>query len=360
MRRIALAVIVIAAAFLSGFLLAGRQAAVLGQNQPGAGFAAVLGPTGGQDLTGPYDVVASWPKPLSQLPGHEKWTWGAVQSIFAESPDRVFIVQRGELPLLNRPRPFATPDVGPSLSFPVGEVPFRNASQGMVASPPGAGGPGQDPLDPAEAWKGRMGIDARWEHCIVVVNANGDIVEQWTQWDAMLKRPHAIYINPYDPEKHVWLVDDHNQAIFEFTHDGKEIVKTIGTVGVAGADDKHFNRPTFLAWLPDSTMFVSDGYNGNRVVKFDKDGKFLVAWGEEGTPPNEKRPGYFNTVHGVAVDPQTRRVFVSDRSNHRIQVLIPTANSSISGMLGRWPTRSSCTSGKTGPWYFRMTEHRRL
>jgi peptidylamidoglycolate lyase len=320
MRRGVATVFLILAVFIMGYLVASRQVSVLGQAAPGTGFAAVPSVRGGQDLTGPYDVDPDWPKPMSQLPNHENWTWGAVQGIFAESPDRVFIIQRGELPLLRRPQPVALPNVGPSLSFPTGEVPFRNASQGLVASPPGAGGPGADPADPAQAWKGRMGIDARWEHCIVVVNSKGEITEQWTQWDSMVKRPHAIYINPYDPDKYVWMVDDHNHAIFKFTHDGKQIVQTIGTVGQAGADDKHFNRPTFLAWLPDSTMFVSDGYNGNRVVKFDRNGKFLMAWGEKGTPPNEKRPGYFNTVHGIAVDPQTRRVFVSDRSNHRIQV----------------------------------------
>ena len=54
-------------------------------------------------------------------------------------------------------------------------------------------------------------------------------------------------------------------------------------------------------------------------MKFDKDGKFLMTWGQKGTPP-EKRPGYFNNVHGVAVDPQTRRVFVNDRQNNRVQV----------------------------------------
>lgn len=37
---------------------------------PVAGFAAVAGEKGGQDQTGPYEVVADWPKPLSQLPGH--------------------------------------------------------------------------------------------------------------------------------------------------------------------------------------------------------------------------------------------------------------------------------------------------
>src|SRR5258705_1856860 len=67
------------------------------------GFAAVAGERGGQDQTGPYEVVPDWPKPLSQLPGHEKWTWGATQGIFAETPNRVFILQRGELPNLERP-----------------------------------------------------------------------------------------------------------------------------------------------------------------------------------------------------------------------------------------------------------------
>ena len=152
------------------------------------------------------------------------------------------------------------------------------------------------------------------------VDANGNITEQWTQWDSLFKRPHAVYINPYDPDKFVWVVDDHNHALFKFTHDGKQLVQTIGTKGEAGEDDKHFNRPTYIAWLPDSTMFVSDGYNGHRVVKLDKNGKFLMAWGEKGNPPNETRPGYFNVVHGIAADPVSHRIYVSDRGNRRMQV----------------------------------------
>jgi DNA-binding beta-propeller fold protein YncE len=319
-------------AFVSGFLVASRSTPVLGQAAAANGFAAVPGEKGGWDLTGPYTPVANWPKPLSTLPGQAGWTWGAVEGIFAESPDRVYIVQRGELPDIKRPPAVALPQIGPSLSFPVGQVPFRNASQGLVSSPPGAGGPGADPEDPAQAWKGRMGIDAKWENNLVVVNANGDIVESWRQWDKMFRRPHAVYVNPYDAEKHVWVVDDHNQALFEFTHDGKTLVKTIGTLSKSGADATHFNRPTFLAWLPDGTMFVADGYNGTRVAKFDKDGKFLLAWGEKGTPPNDTRPGYFNVVHGLAVDPVARRVYVSDRGNRRMQVFDENGK-----FLDQWP-----------------------
>ena len=67
----------------------------------------------------------------------------------------------------------------------------------------------------------------------------------------------------------MWVVDDHTHAIYKFTNDGKQLVQTIGTPNVPGADGTHFNRPTFMAWLPDGSFYVSDGYNGTRVAKFD-------------------------------------------------------------------------------------------
>jgi peptidylamidoglycolate lyase len=165
-----------------------------------------------------------------------------------------------------------------------------------------------------------MGVDARWEHCLFVVDAEGNIVESWTQWDSIFRRPHSVFINPYDPEKHIWVVDDRQHAVYKFTNDGKQLAQTLGVRGEPGTDSSHFNRPTFMAWLPDSTLYVSDGYANTRVVKFDKDGKFLMTWGEKGTPPNDTKPGTFDAVHGVVVDPDTRKVYVTDRSSARIQV----------------------------------------
>jgi NHL repeat-containing protein len=311
MRRIAI-IVIVGAIGLAWWL---RPASV--QSQPGFGFATVPGAVGGQDIFGAYDVVKGWPKDISTVPGNEKWTWGAAESVFAESPNRVFMLFRGELPTLRRPATKLIPDFGPSVQFPINRLPWRDATQSAL---PGPGTSGIAPEDSVKLWKGEVGVDAKWENCLVVADAQGNIVERWTQWDKLFKLPHFITINPYDPEKHVWVIDDHAHALYKFTNDGKQLVQTIGTPGVKGADGTHFNRPTFMTWFPDGTMFVSDGYNGTRVAKFDKDGKFLLDWGQKGTPPNDKRPGYMNNVHGIAVDPQTRRVFVNDRDNHRVQV----------------------------------------
>jgi hypothetical protein len=316
MRKQALAFGAAVIGCVAGFEIAHTTSAVEAP-RPGAGFSAIPGAVGGQDMFGPYNVVKGWPKDISTVPGNEKWTWGAGQSIYAESPDRIYLIFRGELPNIKRPATKLLPEFGPSIQFPIGRLPFRDAT---VSALPGAGGTGQDPKDGMKLWKGTLGVDAKWENCITVVDHNGNIIERWTQWDKILKRPHFVAVNPYDPEKHVWVVDDHMHAIYKFTHDGKQLVQTIGTPTVEGADGTHFNRPTYLAWLPDSTMFVADGYNGTRVAKFDKDGKFLMDWGQKGTIPNEKRPYYMNNVHGIAVDPVTHRVFVNDRGNHRVQV----------------------------------------
>jgi hypothetical protein len=137
MRQSFFVVGTVAAALIAGVIIGESTGPVRGQ-AANVGFGAVTGYKGGLDvLSGPYEVVPNWPKPLSQLPGHENWTWGAVQGVFAESPDRVFMLERGELPAMQRPQPKAFPEVGPSLSFPSdrrrAETPRREWSRALLA-----------------------------------------------------------------------------------------------------------------------------------------------------------------------------------------------------------------------------------
>ena len=322
-----------AGALTLAFLLGDRVAPVQveAQQQQQMRVAAVPGEKGGQDMFGAYEPVEGWPKPLSSVPGVGKWTWGAGQGVFAESPNRVFVLQRGMLPEVERPK---TTKIAPSIEFPIGRLPWRDATS---ASPPGAlfGPDGKTPGNDLDA--GQPDVDYKWGRIINVIDAQGNHIEDWTQYDKMFRRPHSVFESPYDPQKDVWIVDDYRHAIFRFSNDGKKLLQTIGTPNEPGADDKHFYRPTFMAWAPNGDFYVADGYQNTRVVKFDRSGKYLTAWGERGENGKETRGGYFNNVHGVAVDPQTGRVFVNDRGNRRIQVFDANGKYLDSWSVGRPP-----------------------
>ena len=125
----------IGVALVAGILIGSRLDVVQGQQKktPGEGFAAVPGLKGGQDVFGPYDPVQNWPKPLGEsLPDHAGWTWSQATDVFPESPDRVIVAQKGELPVLPAGRGRGTtwlPQIGPSIKFPVGGgVPIREAA----------------------------------------------------------------------------------------------------------------------------------------------------------------------------------------------------------------------------------------
>jgi DNA-binding beta-propeller fold protein YncE len=64
-------------------------------------------------------------------------------------------------------------------------------------------------------------------------------------------------------------------------------------------------------------VYVSDGYGSARVVKFSRNGRFLLQWGKRGTGPGE-----FGLPHNLVVDSQGL-VYVTDRDNERVQVFDP-------------------------------------
>jgi len=261
---------------------------------------------GGQEEFGPYEPVQNWPQPLPDGPDgvtHAGWTWGSIGAVYAETPDRIWIAMRGELPL---------PPGAPAWT-PYGMLdPERIATgndDGLSAT-----------CQPAE----KRGWQRRYHHVIFVVDRSGKQVQHWPQHDKLFevscgRGPHKIKMSPYDPQKHVWVFDDQLHVIHKFTHDGK-LVMTLGTKGQRGRDGgKLFDRPTDIDWLPDGTFFITDGYGGKRVAKFDKDGKFLMDWGSAPKDPKNPGPNEWNTVHSIAIS-KDRRLFVVDRAHHRIQV----------------------------------------
>ena len=263
---------------------------------------------GGQDEFGPYEPVANWPQPLQDGADgvkHEGWTWGSVGSVYAETPDRIWIAQRGELPLPANAKPWT----------PYGLLqPTRGNATGNT-----------DGLNAECESTPKRGWERRWHHSIIIVDRDGKLVGDWPHMEKMFSQdpcgrgPHKIKMNPYDPEKHVWIIDDQQHVIWKFTNDGK-VELMLGTVGKRGREaGVLFDRPTDVDWLPDGTFFISDGYGGKRVAKFDKDGKFIMDWGTAPKDAAHPGPNEFNTVHSIAIS-NDRRLFVVDRGHRRFQV----------------------------------------
>jgi len=262
---------------------------------------------GGQEEFGPYEPVANWPQPLPDGADgvtHAGWTWGSVGAVYAETPDRIWIAQRGELPLPEGAKPWT----------PYGAL-----------QPPRQATGNTDGLSATCETVNKRGWERRWHHSVFIVNRDGRIVGDWPHLEKMFAQhpcgrgPHKIKMSPYDPEKHVWIIDDQLHVIWKFTYDGK-LVQTWGTAGMRGRDaGRLFDRPTDIAWLPDGTFFISDGYGGTRVAKFDGNGRFLMDWGSAPKDPAKPGPNEWNTVHSIQIS-NDRRLFVVDRGHRRFQV----------------------------------------
>jgi DNA-binding beta-propeller fold protein YncE len=160
-----------------------------------------------------------------------------------------------------------------------------------------------------------------------VYTPDGRLVKSWGQ--GMFRNAHTIR---FDREGGLWVIDTLSQTVRKFTQDGK-VLTTIGTLNEPGEDATHLNQPNDVAFGPNGDIFVSDGYGNDRVAVFDKNGKFLRAWGKLGT-----RPGEFSQPHSIAADSQGR-IYVADRNNARVQVFDGQGK-----QLGEWKNLIT-------PWY---------
>ena len=130
--------------------------------------------------------------------------------------------------------------------------------------------------------------------------------------------PHGITA---DRDGNIWVTDGDGKdgkghQVFKFSPKGKVLLQ-LGKPGVAGAGEDTFNKPSAVAIAPNGDIFVADGHGGEsnaRIVKFSKDGKFIMTWGKKGSAPGE-----INIPHALAFDSKGR-LFEADRGNNRIQI----------------------------------------
>jgi NHL repeat len=101
---------------------------------------------------------------------------------------------------------------------------------------------------------------------------------------------HSVRV---DKDDNVWTVDEGTNMVTKFSPDGR-VLMVLGRrpPAIEGAlaappgpnvpaQKYTFCRPTDVGWDPQGNIFVSDGYCNNRVVKYDKNGRFLAQAGSE-------------------------------------------------------------------------------
>jgi DNA-binding beta-propeller fold protein YncE len=141
---------------------------------------------------------------------------------------------------------------------------------------------------------------------------------------------HGIAV---DAQDNVWLTGngDGDGQILKFSKDGKFLLR-IGKegVGVDSNSTEHLSRPAGITVYPKTNeVFVADGYGNRRVIVFDAEtGAFKRLWGAYGNKPDDKA-----SKARAVTGPGPRQfntphgvavsedgiVYVSDRANNRVQ-----------------------------------------
>ena len=174
--------------------------------------------------------------------------------------------------------------------------------------------------------EGGTWLHHRSEPPIIKFDASGKIVKSFG--DGMFVQAHGFCM---DHDGNLWAGDSgsfrddpatagRGMQFFKFSPDG-ELLLTLGRAGVSKAGPDTFLGPTACTVAPNGDIVIADGHfpragqqDGDRIVRYSTDGKFIGEWGKQGS-----NPGEFKGPHALAFDSQGR-LFVADRSNNRVQV----------------------------------------
>ena len=103
----------------------------------------------------------------------------------------------------------------------------------------------------------------------------------------------------------IWVADRSAHTVKKYTLEG-ELLMTLGHFEEPGWGPGHFDGPADISVAPNGDVFVADGYWNQRVVKFNKDGRYLM---EVGTPGRARYQ--FGLLHHIE-STDNGRLFIFD------------------------------------------------
>jgi len=232
-----------------------------------------------------FSLVPDWPVPARTAAGTSTaWNLIQVPGVAVDSRGHVLVLHRGAHPILEF-------DSAGKFLRSWGDGMF---SEGKVSAvPPGGRAPGASGYS---AVYGPAGCDSCGVHSIRV-----------------------------DKAGNIWVVDAPGHVVYKLDQQGK-VLAQLGQKGVSGLARDKFNLPTDVGFASNGDVYVTDGYGNPRVVKYSRDGKYLLEWGKRGSGAGE-----FQLPHNIVVDARDR-VYVTDRDNRRVEVF-----DSGGKYLAEWP-----------------------
>ena len=162
--------------------------------------------------------------------------------------------------------------------------------------------------------KGHIFLFQRTKPMLTEYNEKGDFIQ--SIGEGLFAHPHGLRI---DADDNLWTTDDGSHLVLKLDPSGN-VLLVLGRINTAAEANWLFNRPADVAFAKNGDIYVADGYGNSRVMKFDRYGNYIKAWGKYGTGIGE-----FNLPHTIAVDKEGR-VFVGDRENQRIQIFDSDGN----------------------------------
>ncbi len=145
---------------------------------------------------------------------------------------------------------------------------------------------------------------------VVVFSPNGKVVQSYIGPE--YSNIHDMEIREETNGEFIYGARNKDAEGIKFNAHSGEIVLKLPFPEESGLKLKKFS-PTAITVAPNGDIILSDGYASNHIFKFDKDGKYLMHFGEKGNGLKQ-----FNTAHGMTLDTRYEppRLLVCDR-NHQ-------------------------------------------
>ena len=156
---------------------------------------------------------------------------------------------------------------------------------------------------------GEVVVAERTGHCVSIISGSGEKKSFGTlgSGPGQFNRPHGVAI---DTGGNILVADNFNNRIHQLSSTGKHL----RTVGTQGSGPLQFSDPVGITVHPGTGKVYVTEYSNHRIQVLNSDLTYSSSFGSRGSDNGE-----FNHPYDVATD-REGNVYVADRDNHRIQV----------------------------------------